>query len=136
MIPYWSRRAVERGVDDLAEPHQPDEADEQLEPTADPGGVDSPPGPLGRGLEAHVPTMPDRAKSQPVGDVRGDSAHSDLTEILRVARVEVEGGTMPIAVYVLGLAIFAQGTSELMLAGLLPELATDLQRLHPGRPGC
>ncbi|HZX08296.1 Cmx/CmrA family chloramphenicol efflux MFS transporter, partial [Kribbella sp.] len=33
---------------------------------------------------------------------------------------------MPIAVYVLGLSIFAQGTSELMLAGLLPELATDL----------
>ena len=33
---------------------------------------------------------------------------------------------MPLAVYILGLAIFAQGTSELMLAGLLPELATDL----------
>ncbi|TWD84160.1 DHA1 family chloramphenicol resistance protein-like MFS transporter [Kribbella amoyensis] len=33
---------------------------------------------------------------------------------------------MPVAVYVLGLAIFAQGTSELMLAGLLPELAADL----------
>lgn len=33
---------------------------------------------------------------------------------------------MPIAVYILGLAIFAQGTSELMLAGLLPELAKDL----------
>ncbi|MEU4194351.1 Cmx/CmrA family chloramphenicol efflux MFS transporter [Kribbella sp. NPDC026611] len=33
---------------------------------------------------------------------------------------------MPIAVYVLGLSIFAQGTSELMLAGLLPELSTDL----------
>jgi DHA1 family chloramphenicol resistance protein-like MFS transporter len=33
---------------------------------------------------------------------------------------------MPIAVYVLGLSIFAQGTSELMLAGLLPELAADL----------
>jgi DHA1 family chloramphenicol resistance protein-like MFS transporter len=33
---------------------------------------------------------------------------------------------MPIAVYILGLAIFAQGTSELMLAGLLPELAADL----------
>ncbi|WBQ01968.1 Cmx/CmrA family chloramphenicol efflux MFS transporter [Kribbella sp. CA-293567] len=33
---------------------------------------------------------------------------------------------MPIAVYVLGLAIFAQGTSELMLAGLLPELSADL----------
>ncbi|WP_152362785.1 Cmx/CmrA family chloramphenicol efflux MFS transporter [Microlunatus speluncae] len=33
---------------------------------------------------------------------------------------------MPRAVYVLGLAIFAQGTSELMLAGLLPELSTDL----------
>ncbi|NIK59757.1 Cmx/CmrA family chloramphenicol efflux MFS transporter [Kribbella shirazensis] len=33
---------------------------------------------------------------------------------------------MPRAVYLLGLAIFAQGTSELMLAGLLPEIATDL----------
>jgi len=33
---------------------------------------------------------------------------------------------MPLAVYILGLAIFAQGTSELMLAGLLPELAGDL----------
>jgi DHA1 family chloramphenicol resistance protein-like MFS transporter len=34
---------------------------------------------------------------------------------------------MPLAIYVLGLAIFAQGTSELTLAGLLPELAADLQ---------
>ncbi|WP_067817648.1 Cmx/CmrA family chloramphenicol efflux MFS transporter [Actinomadura kijaniata] len=33
---------------------------------------------------------------------------------------------MPLAVYVLGLSIFAQGTSELMLAGLLPQMATDL----------
>ncbi|TYB46604.1 Cmx/CmrA family chloramphenicol efflux MFS transporter [Actinomadura chibensis] len=33
---------------------------------------------------------------------------------------------MPVAVYVLGLAIFAQGTSELMLAGLLPGMAHDL----------
>jgi DHA1 family chloramphenicol resistance protein-like MFS transporter len=33
---------------------------------------------------------------------------------------------MPLAVYVIGLAIFAQGTSELMLAGLLPEIAGDL----------
>lgn len=33
---------------------------------------------------------------------------------------------MSLAVYVLGLAIFAQGTSELMLAGLLPEMAGDL----------
>ncbi|MEO3869156.1 Cmx/CmrA family chloramphenicol efflux MFS transporter [Nonomuraea sp. B12E4] len=33
---------------------------------------------------------------------------------------------MPLAVYILGLAIFAQGTSELVPAGLLPELATDL----------
>lgn len=38
---------------------------------------------------------------------------------------------MPIAVYVLGLSIFAQGTSELMLAGLLPELATDLHVTIP-----
>ncbi|MDA0636230.1 MFS transporter [Nonomuraea sp. MCN248] len=33
---------------------------------------------------------------------------------------------MPLAVYILGVAIFAQGTSELMLAGLLPEMAADL----------
>ncbi|MGP3929966.1 Cmx/CmrA family chloramphenicol efflux MFS transporter [Nonomuraea sp. KM88] len=33
---------------------------------------------------------------------------------------------MPLAVYILGLSIFAQGTSELMLAGLLPEMARDL----------
>ncbi|MGW0806443.1 MFS transporter [Nonomuraea sp. NPDC002799] len=33
---------------------------------------------------------------------------------------------MPLAVYMLGLSIFAQGTSELMLAGLLPEMAADL----------
>ncbi|WP_344155059.1 Cmx/CmrA family chloramphenicol efflux MFS transporter [Kribbella yunnanensis] len=33
---------------------------------------------------------------------------------------------MPFAVYLLGAAIFAQGTSELMLAGLLPEISTDL----------
>ncbi|GLW63320.1 chloramphenicol resistance protein [Actinomadura rubrobrunea] len=33
---------------------------------------------------------------------------------------------MPAAVYVLGLAIFAQGTSELMIAGLLPGMAADL----------
>ncbi|MBT2224529.1 Cmx/CmrA family chloramphenicol efflux MFS transporter [Nonomuraea sp. NEAU-A123] len=33
---------------------------------------------------------------------------------------------MPLAVYILGLSIFAQGTSELMLAGLLPEMASDL----------
>ncbi|MER7247312.1 Cmx/CmrA family chloramphenicol efflux MFS transporter [Kribbella sp. NPDC000426] len=38
---------------------------------------------------------------------------------------------MPIAVYVLGLSIFAQGTSELMLAGLLPELSADLQITIP-----
>ncbi|RSN51506.1 Cmx/CmrA family chloramphenicol efflux MFS transporter [Actinomadura sp. WAC 06369] len=33
---------------------------------------------------------------------------------------------MPFAVYVLGLAVFAQGTSEFMLAGLLPGIAADL----------
>jgi MFS transporter, DHA1 family, chloramphenicol resistance protein len=38
---------------------------------------------------------------------------------------------IPVAVWVLGLAIFAQGTSELMLAGLLPELSTDLSVTVP-----
>ncbi|WP_433756047.1 Cmx/CmrA family chloramphenicol efflux MFS transporter [Nocardia sp. CA-135398] len=33
---------------------------------------------------------------------------------------------MPFAVYILGLSIFAQGTSELMLSGLLTQMATDL----------
>ncbi|MFG1703792.1 Cmx/CmrA family chloramphenicol efflux MFS transporter [Nonomuraea sp. M3C6] len=34
---------------------------------------------------------------------------------------------MPFAVYLLGLAIFAQGTSEFMLSGLVPGIARDLQ---------
>ncbi|MBF6084134.1 MFS transporter [Nocardia cyriacigeorgica] len=33
---------------------------------------------------------------------------------------------MPVAIYILGLSIFAQGTSELMLAGLLTEMSADL----------
>ncbi|GLZ77817.1 chloramphenicol resistance protein [Actinorhabdospora filicis] len=33
---------------------------------------------------------------------------------------------MPFAVFLLALAVFAQGTSEFMLSGLLPELAADL----------
>jgi MFS transporter, DHA1 family, chloramphenicol resistance protein len=40
--------------------------------------------------------------------------------------IQYDKDTMPLAVYLLGLAIFAQGTSELMLAGLLPEVAGDL----------
>ncbi|MEU9124828.1 Cmx/CmrA family chloramphenicol efflux MFS transporter [Streptomyces sp. NPDC048506] len=33
---------------------------------------------------------------------------------------------MPFFLYLLGLAVFAQGTSEFMLSGLLPDIATDL----------
>lgn len=33
---------------------------------------------------------------------------------------------MPLALYLLGLAVFAQGTSEFMLSGLLPDIARDL----------
>ncbi|MEV5889433.1 MFS transporter [Nonomuraea fuscirosea] len=33
---------------------------------------------------------------------------------------------MPLAVYILGLSIFAQGTSELMLAGLIPVMSANL----------
>ena len=33
---------------------------------------------------------------------------------------------MPLPVYLLALAVFAMGTSEFMLAGLLPDLAADL----------
>lgn len=33
---------------------------------------------------------------------------------------------MPFAIYVLGIAVFAQGTSEFMLSGLIPELARDM----------
>ncbi|MEV5944136.1 Cmx/CmrA family chloramphenicol efflux MFS transporter [Streptomyces sp. NPDC051994] len=33
---------------------------------------------------------------------------------------------MPIAIYMLGLAVFAQGTSEFMLSGLVPDIASDL----------
>ncbi|OBB10438.1 MFS transporter [Mycolicibacterium setense] len=38
---------------------------------------------------------------------------------------------MPLAIWVIGAAIFAQGTSELMLAGLLPELSVDLSVTIP-----
>lgn len=34
---------------------------------------------------------------------------------------------MPFAIYILGLAVFAQGTSEFMLSGLVPGMANDLQ---------
>ncbi|PXY36023.1 Cmx/CmrA family chloramphenicol efflux MFS transporter [Prauserella flavalba] len=34
---------------------------------------------------------------------------------------------MPLVIYLLGLAVFAQGTSELMLSGLLPDIAADLR---------
>ncbi|MFD5112323.1 Cmx/CmrA family chloramphenicol efflux MFS transporter [Streptomyces sp. NPDC058391] len=34
---------------------------------------------------------------------------------------------MPLALYVLGLAVFAQGTSEFMLSGLGPDIASDLR---------
>ncbi|MGA4847656.1 Cmx/CmrA family chloramphenicol efflux MFS transporter [Streptomyces sp. G5(2025)] len=33
---------------------------------------------------------------------------------------------MPFAIYLLGLAVFAQGTSEFMLSGLVPDIARDL----------
>ncbi|MFI6290649.1 Cmx/CmrA family chloramphenicol efflux MFS transporter [Nonomuraea sp. NPDC050790] len=33
---------------------------------------------------------------------------------------------MPVAVFILGLAVFAQGTSEFMLSGLLPDISADL----------
>ncbi|MEV0611936.1 Cmx/CmrA family chloramphenicol efflux MFS transporter [Nonomuraea sp. NPDC050404] len=33
---------------------------------------------------------------------------------------------MPFAIYILGLAVFAQGTSEFMLSGLLPDIAQEL----------
>ncbi|MEU5299603.1 Cmx/CmrA family chloramphenicol efflux MFS transporter [Streptomyces noursei] len=34
---------------------------------------------------------------------------------------------MPFTLYMLALAVFAQGTSEFMLSGLIPDIATDLQ---------
>ncbi|MGW0433369.1 Cmx/CmrA family chloramphenicol efflux MFS transporter [Micromonospora sp. NPDC003197] len=34
---------------------------------------------------------------------------------------------MPLAIYLLGLAVFAQGTSEFMLSGLTPDIAGDLR---------
>ena len=33
---------------------------------------------------------------------------------------------MPLSLYLLALAVFAMGTSEFMLAGLLPDIASDL----------
>ncbi|MFC4223523.1 Cmx/CmrA family chloramphenicol efflux MFS transporter [Lysinibacter cavernae] len=44
----------------------------------------------------------------------------------RTAPARVSAATLPAAVWIIGFAIFAQGTSELVIAGLLPELASDL----------
>lgn len=41
------------------------------------------------------------------------------------------GSRMPLAVYVLGLAVFALGTSEFMLSGLLPPIARDMDVTIP-----
>lgn len=38
---------------------------------------------------------------------------------------------MPLAIWIIGFAIFAQGSSELMLAGLLPEISADLGATIP-----
>ncbi|AQS71927.1 Cmx/CmrA family chloramphenicol efflux MFS transporter [Streptomyces pactum] len=38
---------------------------------------------------------------------------------------------MPFAIFLLGLAVFAQGTSEFMLSGLVPDIARDLQVTVP-----
>ncbi|GGI74597.1 hypothetical protein FHX68_1376 [Microbacterium lacticum] len=38
---------------------------------------------------------------------------------------------LPLAVWGIGFGIFAQGTSELMLAGMLPEMAADLEVTIP-----
>ncbi|MBQ1161113.1 MFS transporter [Streptomyces sp. A73] len=43
-----------------------------------------------------------------------------------LARGEAVGGRIPVAVYVLGLSVFALGTSEFMLSGILQPLARDL----------
>lgn len=40
---------------------------------------------------------------------------------------------MPPLVFILATAVFAQGTSEFLLAGLLPDIATDLTPLCPRR---
>lgn len=40
---------------------------------------------------------------------------------------QIHGDTVPFAIYVLGIAVFAQGTSEFMLSGLIPDMAQDLQ---------
>lgn len=41
------------------------------------------------------------------------------------------GARMPLAVYILGLSVFALGTSEFMLSGLLPPIADDMDVTIP-----
>ncbi|SJM68765.1 Cmx/CmrA family chloramphenicol efflux MFS transporter [Gulosibacter sp. 10] len=45
---------------------------------------------------------------------------------VRAAGPATRRGGLPLAIWGIGFGIFAQGTSELMLAGLLPEMAGDL----------
>jgi MFS transporter, DHA1 family, chloramphenicol resistance protein len=50
-----------------------------------------------------------------------DRCPVDLSLILGL-----RSSSMPFALYLLGLAVFAQATSEFMLSGLVPDIATDL----------
>ncbi|GGK14048.1 chloramphenicol efflux pump [Streptomyces camponoticapitis] len=47
------------------------------------------------------------------------------------APVAPTGARMPLAVYILGLSVFALGTSEFMLSGLLPPIAEDMDVTIP-----
>src|SRR6478752_6234801 len=49
-----------------------------------------------------------------------------LTPVMPDSSPRSTAGRMPLAVYILGLSVFALGTSEFMLSGLLPPIADDM----------
>src|SRR5262245_5055429 len=55
------------------------------------------------------------------------SPHSRLTPYMP----QKPATRMPLAVYILGLSVFALGTSEFMLSGLLPAVADDMDVTIP-----
>jgi DHA1 family chloramphenicol resistance protein-like MFS transporter len=58
------------------------------------------------------------------GSERRDGASASSFDAFRR---DVEFLPMPFAIYILGLAVFAQGTSEFMLSGLIPDIARELK---------
>ncbi len=72
------------------------------------------------------PTVSPVTQSSPPRRVRAAGTRADRGDEMRPVSSLTSESSMPRALYLLALAVFAMGTSEFMLAGLVPDIATDL----------